>query len=687
MSGGAPNERSVWPAIVWFALLVAGQAASLALIRAGRIVSYQHYDVGSLWATGLRRIAIAVLLVQAIAVLWGLRRGWRDVVAWRREHVSTLMAAVALGVLLLISAAPSLAVAVYLAEMVLAFGIQLIALGNVVWLVRSVPASALARWQRVSDWLLGSDRGDRPVPAQFFDRTAVLAAGWTFVVTLVLVVAVYQRIPHLPDEIVYELHARYFAAGRIALPPPPVPQGFDIDLMYLDGSRWFSPVPPGWPALLAVGAAAGIAWLVNPVLAALAMLLTHAVLREIYSPRVARGATLLLAVSPWLLFLGMSMMTHVASLVFALAAALGVAYARRSGASWPALIGGLAIGVVSLIRPLEGLAVALILGVWSLAARGRRWRLTPSVALVGGTVLAGALVRPYNAALTGSASRFPLMLYSDKYYAPGANDLGFGANRGLGWGALDPFPGHGVRDVVVNAVLNTVTINVELFGWATGSLCVVLALIALRRLSRADWKMLAVVLLIAGIHSFYWFSGGPDFAGRYWFLTIVPSCALTASGARRLTSDAPSARSRASLGLAALSVSAMLTFMPWRAVDKYWHFRRMEPGIARLAATHDMRDAIVLVRGPRHPDYHGAAIFNPLDLRADRAVFAWDRSRAVREAVIRAYPDRPVWIVDGPSVTRRGYEVRAGPLPPGSLAPELQPTDELESITSRERKR
>ena len=681
-----PNERQRAPTIFWFALLVAGQAASLALIHAGRIVSYQHYAIDALWSTTPRRIALAVLLVQAGTVLWGLRHAWRDLAAWRRAHLPLPWAGALLAVLAVLSVAPSLAVDKYVTEMALAFGIQLVALGNVVCLARSTPRRVVAWWQTVSDRLLGSERDDRPVPARFFDRTALLAAGWTLCVALVLVIVAYQRIPHLPDEIVYLLHARYFAAGQLALPAPPVPQAFDIDLMYLDANRWFSPVPPGWPALLAVGAAARVAWLVNPVLAALAVLLTHAVLREIYSPRVARGATLLLAVSPWLLFLGMSFMTHVATLVFALAAALGVARARRTRAAWPALVGGLALGVVSLIRPLEGLAVALVLGVWSLGARGKRWRLTPSVALVVGAVLAGALVRPYNAALTGSASRFPIMMYVNKYYAPGANDLGFGANRGLGWGALDPFPGHGLRDVVVNALLNTFTINVELFGWVTGSLCVVALLITLRRLSRGDWWMLAAAFVVAGIHSFYWFSGGPDFAARYWFLIIVPLCALTASGVRRLSPDT-AARARVSLGIAALSASAVLTFLPWRASDKYWHFRRMEPGIAQLAATRGMTGAIVLVRGPRHPDYHAAAIFNPLDLRADRTIFAWDRSRSVREQVVRAYPDRSVWFVDGPSVTRRGYEVSAGPLPPGSLAPELQPTDELESLTSRERKR
>lgn len=109
--------------------------------------------------------------------------------------------------------------------------------------------------------------------------------------------------------------------------------------------------------------------------------------------------------------------------------------------------------------------------------------------------------------------------------------------------------------------------------------------------------------------------------------------------------------------------------------------------MARLVAEHKIHGGLVLVRGQRHPDYHGAAIFNPLDLRGDRTVFVWDRNRAVRAEAVRAYPQRPIWIVDGPSVTRRGYELRAGPLAPGSLAPELPPSDELEDLTSRDRSR
>ncbi|MGQ0539001.1 MAG: hypothetical protein ACT4R6_08665, partial [Gemmatimonadaceae bacterium] len=547
------SARSPVRSVAWFALLLAGQGATLALIRAGRVVGYQHFELDALLATGLRRAAVALLLIQTAAVAFALRHSWLPIARAVRMRLGTVGSIVALLALFGVSAAPSLAPERYAAELLLAFFTQIVALATVVCFARSVPETLLSRWQRCTDRWLGSKEQRDVVPGSWSDRTALVAAGAAVIVAAFLAACVYERIPHLPDEIVYLLQAKYFAAGQLALPPPGVPAAFDIDLMYLDEGRWFSPVPPGWPALLALGAAAGVAWLVNPLLTGVAVLLTHMFLRELYPPRQARAATVLLAASPWLLFLGMSLMTHVATLAFALLAALGVTRARRLGAAWPAFAAGLAVGVVSLIRPLEGLVLALLLGAWSLGARGRRWRLAPSVALTLGAVLAGSLIRPYNAALTGSASRFPLMLYSDKYYAPGSNDVGFGANRGLGW-ALDPFPGHGIPDVVVNSILNTYAINIELFGWAAGSLCVAAALLAMGKLARADSWMLLAALAVVAAHAFYWFSGGPDFGGRYWFLVIVPLCALTASGLQRAAANGgDDTRARFSLGAAALT--------------------------------------------------------------------------------------------------------------------------------------
>jgi hypothetical protein len=433
-------------------------------------------------------------------------------------------------------------------------------------------------------------------------------------------------------------------------------------------------VPPGWPFVLAVGAWLGAPWLVNPVLGGLAILAAYPLLGAFFDRRTTRLALLLLATSPWFLFMSMNFMTHTLALVCALGAGLGVARARRTGGAIAAFVAGLCTGAVSLIRPLEGLAVAALVGPWSLGARGRKFRFSPSAWLVAGTMLSGALTFPYSRLLTGDPTRFPLMAYIDKYYAPGSNDMGFGPNRGLGWSGLDPFPGHGPADVVVNALLNTSQVNIELLGWPTGAVLLIGLLLArgARRLTRQDAWLLAAVAVVTGSHAFYWFSGGPDFGARYWYLIIVPCVALVARAVRTGVSGSAhetppgiagqGREVRTVVGALLLMILSVTVYVPWRAAGKYRHYRGMRADVRDLARDDRLTNALVLVRGRRHPDYASAAIYNPIDLHSRAPVFAWDASEEIRERVLEAYASRPVWIVDGPSLTRQGYRLVAGPL-------------------------
>ncbi|MCM2270074.1 MAG: hypothetical protein NDJ75_08225, partial [Thermoanaerobaculia bacterium] len=109
-------------------------------------------------------------------------------------------------------------------------------------------------------------------------------------------------------------------------------------------------------------------------------------------------------------------------------------------------------------------------------------------------------------------------------------------------------------------------------------------------------------------------------------------------------------------------------FVPWRAVDKYRHYRGMRPDLRELARAPAWREALVLVRGAGHPDYASAAVLNPLDLEAAGPVFAWDRDAATRARLVAAFPRRSYWLVDGPSVTGDGYRVVGGPLDAAALA-------------------
>ena len=192
--------------------------------------------------------------------------------------------------------------------------------------------------------------------------------------------------------------------------------------------------------------------------------------------------------------------------------------------------------------------------------------------------------------------------------------------------------------------------------------------------------MLAVVAFTWLAYFFNYFAGGPDFGARYWFLMIVPFVALTARGTLTFGMPlglTPGANDEASAGTStsnALSQTRWLTavalavvggtfvFMPWRTVDKYWHYRGMRPDIVHLAAEQKFGDGLVMITGREYPDYASAGAFNSLDL-SDRVPVYVARIRPSTDSLtIAAFPDRAVWLVDGPTISRAGYVVVAGPL-------------------------
>jgi hypothetical protein len=647
----------------WLALLVAGLAAMLQLIAAGPLIRYQHFTPLTLGRGEVGRWAAVVLVLQLLLVAIAfVRRGsaaFRPLLSRWPGARWVLLLAIIVGTSATLSASP----VVYGTELLLAGLAQLAQLGTLVLALLAMPE----RWcQRVA--------AEFREPLER-DRYPLFLAIATTVFSALLAVLVYERHPHIPDEVAYLLQARTFARGALTLPVPPVLPAFDVDITLTEHGRWFSAFPPGWPAFLAVGALFGVPWLVNPVLGGLNVLLAAAVARRLYDRPTARLTALLLAASPWHLFLAMSFMSQTVTLTVALLAALGVAR-WRDGDSWLWLVvAGAAAGWAGLTRPLDGVLVAGATGLWLLLPGGKvpalGNRIAGAVAYGVGMGLTGILTLLYNRALTGHPLRFPVMVWSDRVFGEGTNALGFGPNRGFGWTSLDPFPGHGLRDVVVNANLNTFQVNTELLGWSTGSLVLLAAFLLLPRgPGRRDVGVFLAALFVAGLHAFYWFSGGPDFGARYWFLLIFPLLLLTARGALRLEQESGYA-GRVLTGALTLSAVAFLVFVPWRAIDKYFGYRRMHPEIPALAEVAGFGRSLVLVQGLRFPDFAGAATYNPLTFDGDGPLYAFDQDRAVRATVRALYPDRPVWVIEGPSRSGGGYRILAGPIPPGAPIPAL----------------
>lgn len=656
----------------WVALALVGQAVTLQLIDAGPLIHYQHLWSFDAVVTQAPWLALFVL-VQSVLVIVALVRRFSTIRSWLRYAFRPWQLAVVLVVFVFSTAALSRNVSGYLVETLVAAWIQLVSLGILVLAVWALPEGALAALRSKFDTWLGEPAAPDAVKHSTLDRFAWVAALGVTGVAALLSIFGYQQHPHVPDEVAYLLHARFLAAGAWTLPGPQVPAAFGTYLVQFRGDEWFIPTPPGWPAMLALGVRIGVPWLVNPILAGVCVLLAYLLVQELYDRRMARLAVLLLCVSPWFLFMGMNFMTHTFTLACALAAAVLVAWSKRRGQFFWAFLAGGFVGMGSLIRPLDGLIVAALLGVWLLTVRGWRMRVFLGSAFLIGAVLVGAVVLPYNLALTGRATTFPLNAYLDEQFGPGKNDLGFGENRGYGWG-LQPFPGHSPLGAVINTALNTFSLNIELFGWAIGSLLFLTLFLVSLELKRSDFMLLAVVIVTVGVFGLYWYSGGPDFGARYWYLILIPCIVLTIRGMQLAQSKLDSYARRPGPGahvLAAVLVAslvAFVTFIPWRTLDKYHHYLLMRPDISRLAQQQQFASSLVLVEGNEFPDYASALVYNPLDWNAPAPIYAWSQDTETRNAVLRSYPDRSIWIVAGPSITQQGYRVVAGPLEPGSLS-------------------
>ncbi len=671
----------------WMALGLVGQAVALQLIEAGPLVRYQHYRLPDRLLLDLNPLLVLGLAIQTTLVAVGLRPHARAIRAWIDHHFRPWQVAALGGVLLLGSAAVARTLPLYGWSLAMGTFIQVVNLANVVLVVRALPEGALAGVERRLRWVIGGRDGEPRSAGQAPVWLPIAAAAWVVGMAAQLSVVAYARQPHITDEVAYWLHARFLAAGALTLPAPPVPEAFELYLMQVKDDEWYAATPPGWPALLALGSRLGLPWLVNPLLAGLCLLLTYYLIRELYDRHVALMVVLLLCTSPWFLFMSMNLMTHTSTLACALAGAVLVDRARQSGRVLPAGLAGVLVGVGSTIRPLDGLLVGVLLGLWALGVGGQRLKLASLGAFGLGAIVAGAAILPYNGRLTGKITTFPLNAYLEETFGPGVNDLGFGPEKGMGWTMLDAFPGHSPLEGLINANLNFFSVNIELFGWSIGSLLLVALLLVSGRRTRSDYLMLAVCAVVFGAYFFYYFSGGPDFGARYWYLMIVPLVVLTVRGMEVLSKKLGEGAAGGGIGGPRVQVAvltlcawAVVTYLPWRALDKYHHYWGMRPDVPRLAAEHGFGRSLVLIRGAAsHPDFAAAAIYNPLDWHAPQPIYAWDRSPAARAGLLAAYPDRPVWLVDGPSITGGSYRVAAGPLAADELPAWAAPVPENRS--------
>ena len=112
----------------------------------------------------------------------------------------------------------------------------------------------------------------------------------------------------------------------------------------------------------------------------------------------------------------------------------------------------------------------------------------------------------------------------------------------------------------------------------------------------------------------------------------------------------------------AASLIAVVTFMPWRSIEKYHNYRGMNAAVAELAETENFENSLVFVRESNPEDYPRALLLNSPLLDTGDTIFARDLGIESRSALMSYYAGRTAWIIgavrpDGP------FTVIEGPIP------------------------
>ncbi len=328
---------------------------------------------------------------------------------------------------------------------------------------------------------------------------AAAAGGVTFLLSAAFAWFFLGGLPSSVDEMVQLLNARALLHGSAALPLPGPAAAWMVQNSVLTPSGLASIYPPLHTLALALGLAAGASWLVGPLAAGVATGVGSLVFERLLpSLREARVAAALTALSPFVIFLGGTQLSHTTAAALVVTTAWCALRARDGGAPW-ALAAGAATGAVVCTRPWTGLVLsAVILATLWLPRALRapaRWSAVRSGLLILGGAPFAALLFWWNQHLFGN----PLRLGYIAAFGP-AHDLGFHTDP---WGNV-----YGPIQALAYTGSDLVQLGTHLLESPLPALALIgVGLLAARRLPRGSGTLLAWAFGAVGANALYWYHG------------------------------------------------------------------------------------------------------------------------------------------------------------------------------------
>ena len=318
--------------------------------------------------------------------------------------------------------------------------------------------------------------------------------------------------PNSGDEYGYAFLARTLLHGRFYNPPPPMPELFRFNWIFVRDGKWFSQYPPGFPALLAPFLAVGLPFILNPILTVLLAWLVNATLRAVGAGREAASAlACLIALSPFVLFNGASLYPHTLTAV-AVTSIIQLQFGAEERPSiWPRLGMGAMFGVLLLTR-YEVFAIVAALFIVDRCYKCRLAAIAEFLPMGLGGLPFALFFLVYNNAITGH-----MLLTPFSWASPGG---GFGFHAMSDDGMNTPFV----------ALRRTAEWTWELMAYSSAALVLLWAAAFATKLRHRRIRYFDLIFP-AAIAFFFLFAhaGGHRFGPRYWFFAWPPTIVTIAT--------------------------------------------------------------------------------------------------------------------------------------------------------------
>lgn len=484
---------------------------------------------------------------------------------------------------------------------------------------------------------------------------------FSFLMSALVSRTVFERLPHLEDEVAYLFQAKMAVHGDLVIETPTPRRAFwQPFIIDRDGLR-FGKYPPGWPVLLGLGVAMGQAWVINAFFAGLTVALVYRMGREVFDEDTGVLAAALTAFSPMALLLNATMMGHTVALFFT--TLFLYAYWRiergKHAFRW-GLAAGFSLGMMAIMRPLTAIGIAVPFVLWSVYRLLRRLLsggprpflavLRPLVALMLVAMLITAAIPVHSYMATGDPT---LNLYTLVW---SYDRVGFGECCGRNGHTLE----KGIRQTRFDLSL----MAADLFGWQLGTFTPEIEqhleneadyypliglswillpfglLMGIRR--RWTWLLAGATLALIGVHMAYWI-GSQRYSTRYYFEALTALTLLSALPLGWLARRGLRLFVYGVLG-AALIYSLYAYSTP--RISVLYRFNRVgQDLIAQVEARREGdRPVLVVVNGTdvRWRAYGSLMAVTSPYLDSD-IVAAWNYGDdTVREQIIAQFPDRQV---------------------------------------------